>query len=1117
MKKLLTNNIFLAIFICALIAACSKDFDPIIDDSFDFLFSEEHSQDGFIYEGIETNFLVQPEKKISTVDYFTSYEVAQGNGIYISIEGDTIKPGTEISLSELKWLYNYVAKDTGTHKIKFNAWDSNGTEKTMNITYNVVYAPFTFIMNKGDKDFIINAQNILDLTLSRDSETSTPEDKKGTFKVSYQVENGSGNIFYNDNTYKRGEVMTLTEGTTSLKYIPTTLGEHTIIATATAPDGATRSVELKVNIRHLEFTANVTAEAVQTELNTDVKLNYELTNENKESDVAYQFTYSYSENSKGSATITDANGVELNAGDYYDISLGSHDFNFNSDDLGRKKIFYTTKDSNGQIKKDSIEINVSNVPFVFTGSPERKVVFLNQKTPINYSLTANGNTEKIDYSYFFEVLDGNGNMVDSGNKQITSSSAYNVGLGEFTLYYTPTTLDAHQIKSWVVDSYGQASEPIIIELTAKHLDLTFKVSEDNPEVKVGEEALLSLSLLEKEKYEGVTFELSHVISGGTAELNDNGTPLSQSDYKEVKPGSWKYGFIATAPGTYEVAFLLRDSNGQIIDDQVATIIVKKNDFTVDAKATPTTEYVNKEVTVVLDIKEIPSDAGETFEGYYTSDKLGKLTIGDKAYTPGTKFPLAAGINILKYTGLEKDAHSVIYNIKSSAGYSHQAETVITFKEIDFTFTGNISKNEISVGETANITMNINESEGTSTYKGRFTMNGTAIVKDHNGNVITSGDIVDIPTGSFTWTVEGAAANDVSMTIYAKNDSGKENPLPINFSVKPKNYTFSSTPSRSNAFTNETVDVLLNIEEIGAGGDTYTVYYSTSNSGYITFNGTTYNPGEKFNVPAGNSTVVYTSLSDQNGTHNIEFNALSSSGVAKNDIATINFEKFLEPFTLNVSQGSGDKKEGEPFTLNVITNASSGHNAMVDYQLAFTFSGVTGGTIKYNGQTYSTGQNIPIDYGAISMEFTPTTDEDFTINFNGTNSTGQSASTTTSVVIVKKPIVFTKGEKHNVSCGGFNGCDYESRVYICWSEACSKTFDGAIIQSIHVSVKNSSTGNYENHTFSPGDAYGNDGDRFFILEKFGKESSLNYKNQPYDIYIIDSNGNKSDTKSGRIAG
>lgn len=1309
------------------IISCTKDFDEIIIDQYDFELTETHSEKGFIYEPISTNYLITPEKYISTVDYFVSYSYSKGEGYYLTAKGDTIKPETTIKLDSLNMPYRYMAVDTGAHAVNFKGWDSNGIEHSLEVLYTIEYAPFQFILNKGNKDFIINANNDIEFIISRDKNTAAPnkEEESQTFKVVYQIQNGSATILIGEKEYKPGETFSLLEEATKLPYKPITLGEHTIIATATAPDGATREVTLKVNVRHLEFSLDATAEAISTELNTDLPINVALSNENEESDVTYQTTFSYSSDSKGSGTLIDENNAELKAGEYFDMELGAYKYIFKSQDLGKKKIYFDTKDSNGQVKRDSVEITIGNVPFVFTGSSENKTIFVNQKTKLNFSLKATGNTENIDYSIAYEILKGNGALVDQNNTIIESTKGTNVDLGEFSFYYTPETLGAHSLKLVVTDNYGQASDPILIDLTATNLDIAFSVTNDDPEIKVKDQGNLSVSLIEKNNYEGVTYELSYVISGGNAKLFENGSELTPSEFFSVKPGSWDYQLVAETPGTYEVSWILRDSNGQIVDDQKTTTIVVKNDFTITATPSPASEFVNKKVSLIVELKEIPEGANETYEGFYSSNKNGVLIVAGDEYTPGSKFPLEVGTNILEYRGTEKDTHEIVLTVESSAGYthsaqanvnfqeldfnfignaentgisigqstglnfntssdqpssykmrftisgnavikdhngeevmpgqlfeiptgnfswnfeavtegkidmvfyaqndtgkekevpisitvtpkdfslfaepvnlsafvnesvdinvtideipdnaneeyklfyslnntgtleyggnsyapgtainvvkgintftytgfekgthtvnftvnstankSHDASVSIDFKEADFNFTGEVSKTEFSVGQTSDITMNINEIDGNSTYKGRFTINGTATITDHNGNVINSNDIVDIPSGNFTWRIEGTTSNDVNLVIYAKNATGKEKQINKSFQINEKEYNFTATPAKTSASTNESVDILLEVEEIGIGGDTYTVYYSNSSNGYITYNGNDYYPGEKINISAGNTAVTYTPTLDQDATHSLEFNALSSSGVAKSKSVMIYFEKFLEPFTLNVSQGSGDKKEGEPFTLNVITNASSGHDAMVDYQLAFTFSGVTGGTITYKGQTYSTGQNIPIDYGAISMEFTPTTDEDFTINFNGTNSTGQSASTTTSVVIVKKPIVFTKGEKHNVSCGGWNGCDYESRVYICWSEACSETFDGAIIQSIHISVKNSSTGNYENHTFSPGDAYGNDGDRYFVLEKFGKESSLNYKNQPYDIYIIDSNGNKSDPQSGTIAG
>ena len=78
MKKLKTTTkvtIGVLTLISILVIACSKDFEDVILEDFDFSFSVEHPEESFVFERTRTSFSLVPEKEISTVDYFLKYYV----------------------------------------------------------------------------------------------------------------------------------------------------------------------------------------------------------------------------------------------------------------------------------------------------------------------------------------------------------------------------------------------------------------------------------------------------------------------------------------------------------------------------------------------------------------------------------------------------------------------------------------------------------------------------------------------------------------------------------------------------------------------------------------------------------------------------------------------------------------------------------------------------------------------------------------------------------------------------------------------------------------------------------------------------------------------------------
>ena len=229
--------------ISVLVIACSKDFEDVILDDFDFSFSEEHPEGNYVFEKSRTTFSLVPEKEISTVDYFIRFSSENVKGYFLTTQGDTIRERDTLNITDRNWAYNYVAIDTGTHKIRFTAWDSNARTKELELLYNAKYASFSFLLNKGVDEFIINSKNPVNVTLLRDKETEDPENK-GDFEISYQIENGSGKLYLGDQVFDAGKPFVLPKGISEMEYLPENLGEHKLIITAMAPDGATLTEEL---------------------------------------------------------------------------------------------------------------------------------------------------------------------------------------------------------------------------------------------------------------------------------------------------------------------------------------------------------------------------------------------------------------------------------------------------------------------------------------------------------------------------------------------------------------------------------------------------------------------------------------------------------------------------------------------------------------------------------------------------------------------------------------------------------------------------------------------------------------------------------------------------------
>lgn len=1115
MKNITPLRIVIASILCfILILACSKDFDKIVEDSFDFTFTGNNEEEVFVFEASKTDFSLKPERVVTSVSYFMKYNVLNGKGYYVNSENDTIKENDTIFVKDLDMSFNYMAIDTGAHKVKVLAWDSNQLEKELELTYNTKFASFSFLLNKGTDDLIINSQNPVTVTLLRDKDTGNPSNESNEeFEVSYQLEDGTGKLYLNGEAYDAGKPFMLPKGVTDFGYQPETLGEHKLTMTAKAPDGATITKELLLVVGNLNFTFRATAASSQVELDTNLAINIDLQTQDEESEVTYDISHSFSSDSQGAGTVRDQNGGVMDPGTFRPINPGNYNFTFQDDELGQRKIYFDVRDSNGQTKRDSVEIEVANIPFTFSGNSESNQVFVNQRTQLNFNIKSNGNTTNIDYFLTYNITEGNGAVTGVNGNSIQNNTDYPVELGNFSLFYTPETLGAHTISFMVTDNFGQEVGPVEIDLSARQLELEFTASANNSDVLVGQRGTISLSLIEKGDFDGVSYELNYFITGGDAQLYNGNSTITPSQYFTVNPGSFAYDFVGQQAGTYEITFLLRDSNGQILEEKV-TVVVGNNDFTVSMTPSKATEFSNIPVGIIVDIDEVPDGANDSYEAFFSSSQNGTMQVSGVSYGPGEKFSLSAGINSISYTGTEAGAHNLVLSVESGSDVTRTANTTINYDQVDFSFTGGTQSSDISVGETTALSFNISETIGSSDYTMRFSMNGNAIIKDSNGATVSPGNIYNVPKGNFNWSLEGTDAGTVSMTFFALNDTGLEKSVSITVNVAAKDFTFTASGSNTQAFTEDEIDVNFNISEIGIGGDTYEMYFSASgNNGTFEYGGTTYSAGESFAVPIGAFAGKYIGLTE--GNHNVIFTVRSSSDVEKTASINIDYDTYEEPFTLNISQSSQDKYIGDPFDITAITNATSGHDPSVTYTMIFTFTGASAGTIRYNGTTYSEGEIIPLAYGSAPMQFTPETDESFSINFLVENSTGQSQTANESIEMLKRPVAVAKGEKHNVSCGGLNGCDYQVRIYTCFSANCSEAYNGATIQQVEIRIFNRFDNRWDTSLRNYNDAQGTGVDRYFLMEEEPSEGRLRYQDQNYEVRVRDNNGQWSEWTTGKV--
>ncbi|MEM7485721.1 MAG: TraQ conjugal transfer family protein [Bacteroidota bacterium] len=949
MKKL---KLYLAFLL--LLLACGKEFeDDDILDTFDFNFSVIADDTGFVYEGSQADFRVVPERTISTTKFNFSYTISEGEGFFQLDDGQILEQQTEMNLEDLVWKLDYIPTTTGTHVVNVVAKDQKGNEKPETITYEIDFAPFTALFNKGVNTFVINRENALNLTVVSETNTELYEslsvgDIDSSYTLSFTVEGGTGVFVINGEEYEPGQKITVEEGTLEFGYVPSTLGEHVIKLIATAPDGAEREREIIVPVENVQFFLLASTPSEKIAIGEDIDVSLSLQSSDDSEEINYDLSFFYAPDSEGIGTLLDENGEPQTAGQTRPFPPGDYTYRFNSTVLGLKKIYFDVSDSNNQVKRDSILVDVTSVPFSFSGQSIGTSIGINQPIELSFNLnTASENNNDFNISY--DAVAGNGTLRSEDDQVIGQNSAYGVEPGIFTLFYTPTSLGEHELDFVATDNFGEEM-PANIKFTATNAQLSFTASSSTSEMFVGQTNSITVSLFEQGNF-NLTYEMSFSVTGGIGTLtNRDGDEVDASEFFSIEPGTTPFSFIPEIPGNYTLSFILRDSNGQTLPAETSFVVSNTNfQFT----ANEVNDQVGTGEANPINFNIIPGSAntGTTYTMTYESNRNGSLNINGTTYSPGEQIPVQQGSFQGLYTPSLDGSYRLDFLVTDSNGIPQSDDASFTVVSRAFSIDAIASTNSVAVGESIPVNLTITEtggSGGTYTILVSSTANGTI---QYNGQTFAQGEAFVVNGGQSTFNYVGESSGTHTLTVSATASYGGTDDDTVSVTYNGNVFTFSATEELATANIGEAVGITFDIAETINGTDTYTAIFTNSNNGTFEYGGQTISPGQSFNISVGNSSGNY--IASAGGEHVLDFEVTSSSGQNESDDASITISE--TDFTFEAIRSKPLEIVDVALPINFTFSQTTTQN--LTYTMVFSSSST--GIVNYNGINYSAGQSIPI--------------------------------------------------------------------------------------------------------------------------------------------------------------
>ena len=204
--------------------------------------------------------------------------------------------------------------------------------------------------------------------------------------------------------------------------------------------------------------------------------------------------------------------------------------------------------------------------------------FVNQGLPTTVTIVPEEILDGYVYDITYEVLQGSGYFEDvDGNRWDTGSGK---GLPVTSplitsQLYMGTEVGEHRLKITASDNFGM-SEESEISYNIQNVPARWEASSGLREIELGTSADLSLLFEIFDTAQDVTYEARFELATGSGTLapSEEGGYSPGGEYADIVPGSYPLVFTPSELGPQQLAFILRDSNGQEIREEIDFNVVE---------------------------------------------------------------------------------------------------------------------------------------------------------------------------------------------------------------------------------------------------------------------------------------------------------------------------------------------------------------------------------------------------------------------------------------------------------------------------------------------------------------------------------------------------------------
>lgn len=432
----------------------------------------------------------------------------------------------------------------------------------------------------------------------------------------------------------------------------------------------------------------------------------------------------------------------------------------------------------------------------------------------------------------------------------------------------------------------------------------------------------SFSIVPERVVNTQSYKFKYASNDGSGYFVLNDSILAQDEWIPLSELIFSIDFMATTIGSKEVEVTFSDGDGL---EKTVTLnyLVEHNPFIWNASTTNNIININEEVPISLLLTNIGFDKNAKYEGnIYFIQGSGNLHFLDKEeeseipIETGKFAVIQPGSFSLKAEFKETGINKLIFEARDQNGQTQKDTLSISVEEIEFSFTASPQKNEIDIDESTNLNFNITESNPSGTsYQMRYEIVSGSGTITSGSETVAPNTFTPIPIGNFSWDFESSTPGSMEMLFFVRNETGVERQRALTINVSERDYDLTVTPATVEAFVGSSIDITLLINELGATGDTYTGFYSSSGTGSMEVSGQDYTAGQQFALVKDANVLTYTGIGE--GRHILTFKVKSASNIEKEISTEIDFVSI--DFNFSGSASNNELFITETTNLNFIIN------------------------------------------------------------------------------------------------------------------------------------------------------------------------------------------------------